>query len=86
MIGAYPKSGRYDLCRSSKAEHEKALQTIPTVPLPDSDPVFGEAGPLLRLWQIRERQHVRLGFVLGFQALDLCQHPTYRGALSAHRR
>ena len=51
VIGAYPKSGRYDLCRSSKAERERALQTIPTVPLPDSDPVFGETGPLLRLWR-----------------------------------
>ena len=34
VIGAYPKSGRYDLCRGSKAEHAKALATIPTVPLP----------------------------------------------------
>ena len=51
VIGAYPKSGRYDLCRGSKAEREKALQSIPKVPLPDSDPVFGEAGPLMRLWK-----------------------------------
>ena len=29
VIGAYPKAGRYDLCRGSKAEHKKALQTIP---------------------------------------------------------
>ncbi len=51
VIGAYPKSGRYDLCRGSKAEREKALQSIPKVPLPNSDPVFGEAGPLMRLWK-----------------------------------
>lgn len=50
VIGAYPKSGRFDLCRGSKAEHKKALERIPKVPLPDSDPVFGKAGPLLRLW------------------------------------
>ena len=50
VIGAYPKTGRYDFCRGSKAEHKKALQTIPNVPLPDSDPVFGQSGPLLRLW------------------------------------
>jgi uncharacterized protein YjlB len=31
-------------------EHAKALQTIPNVPLPDADPVFGKQGPLLRLW------------------------------------
>jgi uncharacterized protein YjlB len=51
VIGAYPKMGKYDLCRGSKAEHAKALKTIPRVPLPDSDPVFGKKGPLMRLWQ-----------------------------------
>jgi uncharacterized protein YjlB len=51
VIGAYPKTGRYDLCRGSRAEHTKALKTIPRVPLPDTDPVFGKDGPLLRLWQ-----------------------------------
>jgi len=51
VIGAYPKTGKYDLCRGSKAEHAKALQSIPKVPLPATDPVFGEAGPLLRLWR-----------------------------------
>ena len=51
VIGAYPKSGRYDLCRGSKAEHDKAIATIPDVPLPDTDPVFGKDGPLLKLWR-----------------------------------
>jgi uncharacterized protein YjlB len=50
VIGAYPKSGRFDLCRGSKAEHAKAIKVIPKVPLPDTDPVFGKEGPLLRLW------------------------------------
>ena len=50
VIGAYPKTGRYDLCRGSKAEHTKALRSIPQVPLPDTDPLFGKQGPLLRLW------------------------------------
>ena len=51
VIGAYPQTGKYDLCRGSKGEHAKALETIPRVPLPDTDPVFGKQGPLLRLWQ-----------------------------------
>ena len=50
VIGCYPKGGRYDLCRGSKAERKRAMLTIPRVPLPDSDPVFGKAGPLMRLW------------------------------------
>jgi uncharacterized protein YjlB len=51
VIGAYPKSGKYDLCRGSKAEHAKALETIPAVPLPEADPVYGDDGPLLSLWR-----------------------------------
>jgi uncharacterized protein YjlB len=50
VIGTYPPVGRYDLCRGSKAEHAKALTSIPQVPLPKTDPVFGESGPLLALW------------------------------------
>ena len=51
VIGAYPKSGKFDLCRGSKAEHTKALRTIPKVPVPDTDPVYGMQGPLLTLWR-----------------------------------
>jgi uncharacterized protein YjlB len=51
VVGAYPPAGEYDLCRGSKAEHAKALKTIPKVPLPNSDPVAGKNGPLLKLWQ-----------------------------------
>jgi uncharacterized protein YjlB len=50
VIGAYPASGRYDLCRGSKAEYAKAVESIPGVPLPETDPVYGKEGPLLRLW------------------------------------
>jgi uncharacterized protein YjlB len=51
VIGAYPKTGKFDLCRGSKAEHAKAVEAIPNVPLPDSDPVYGEDGPLMSLWR-----------------------------------
>ena len=50
VIGGYPKTGRFDLCRGSKAERDKALKSIPQVPMPETDPVFGKEGPLLRLW------------------------------------
>jgi uncharacterized protein YjlB len=49
VIGAYPKSGRYDLCHGSKDEHAQVLQWIPDVPVPDTDPVLGKHGVLLRL-------------------------------------
>jgi uncharacterized protein YjlB len=51
VIGAYPKRGTYDLCRGSKAEHARALVSIPEVPLPDTDPAHGRNGPLLGLWR-----------------------------------
>jgi uncharacterized protein YjlB len=50
VIGAYPPSGKYDLCRGSKAEHAKALASIAKVPRPASDPVYGANGPLKKLW------------------------------------
>ncbi|HEU5276094.1 MAG TPA: hypothetical protein VFU97_20730 [Xanthobacteraceae bacterium] len=51
VIGAYPPSGKYDLCRGSKSEHARAISVIPDVPVPPTDPVYGKAGPLIRLWQ-----------------------------------
>ena len=54
VIGAYPKSGKYDICRGSKNEHAKALKSIPEVPLPQTDPAFGADGPLLRLWRTED--------------------------------
>ena len=51
VVGAYPPSGKYNLCRGSKAEHTKALATIRAVSPPAVDPVFGPDGPLLALWR-----------------------------------
>jgi uncharacterized protein YjlB len=51
VIGTYPKQGKYDLCRGSEAEYAKAIVSIPQVPLPDSDPVYGKEGPLMAGWR-----------------------------------
>ena len=51
VIGAYPPEGHYDLCRGTSAEHPRALGTIPRVPVPETDPLFGAEGPLTRLWR-----------------------------------
>lgn len=50
VVGAYPASGKYDECRASPEERDRALKTIPRVPLPKKDPVYGSGGPLARLW------------------------------------
>jgi uncharacterized protein YjlB len=51
VIGAYPPTGDYNLCRGSKSDHTKALVSIPKVPQPATDPVFGAHGPLIALWR-----------------------------------
>lgn len=50
VVGAYPRTGKYDEYEGKRAEYEKALRMIPKVRLPSKDPVFGKKGPLKRLW------------------------------------
>jgi uncharacterized protein YjlB len=51
VVGAYPPGPPMDLQRPTPESHAKALKTIPLVPMPDTDPVLGADGPLLRLWR-----------------------------------
>ena len=51
VVGAYPAGGKYDECTGSSQEHARALQSIPKVPLPDKDPVYGASGPLIQAWK-----------------------------------
>ena len=52
VIGAYPPDGTYDLCRGDNpAERDKTLAMIPQVPLPESDPVLANGGPLPWIWR-----------------------------------
>jgi uncharacterized protein YjlB len=51
VVGAYPAAGEYDECRGSPEERERARLTVPKVPRPRKDPVYGLEGPLIRLWR-----------------------------------
>jgi uncharacterized protein YjlB len=51
VVGAYPPEGRYDLCRGRPEEHARAVRSIPEVPVPLADPVFGKDGGLTRFWR-----------------------------------
>ena len=51
VIGAYPPGPKMQVTRPTPENHRKALKTIPQVPLPTTDPVMGEDGPLTRLWK-----------------------------------
>lgn len=50
VIGAYPRGQSWDLRRGDPAEHDVVVANIAAVPLPDSDPVHGNDGPLVALW------------------------------------
>jgi uncharacterized protein YjlB len=51
VVGAYPPGPKMQVTRPTQENYAKALQTIPLVPLPNSDPVMGKDGPLPRLWK-----------------------------------
>jgi uncharacterized protein YjlB len=50
VVGAYPRVGTYDECATVK-DRPRALKTIPKVPVPRKDPVYGVHGPLSKLWK-----------------------------------
>jgi uncharacterized protein YjlB len=50
VVGAYPDGMDWDLRRGDPAEHDQAVANIARVPLPDQDPVRGQGGPLIELW------------------------------------
>lgn len=49
VVGAYPPDQHWDICRS--APSEEALRRMAGLPFPNSDPVSGASGPLVRLWR-----------------------------------
>jgi uncharacterized protein YjlB len=51
VVGSSPGGVAYDLLRGKPDEPPDAERRIAAVALPESDPVFGSAGPLLRRWQ-----------------------------------
>jgi uncharacterized protein YjlB len=52
VVGAYPAGQEeYDICRHKNDCDENLAEVIADVPLPDSDPFYGAAGPLLKNWK-----------------------------------
>jgi uncharacterized protein YjlB len=51
ICGGYPLGHTADLLRGHADERPASLKNIKAVPLPKSDPVLGDAGPLLTLWK-----------------------------------
>lgn len=51
VVGAYPPGAKMQVTRPTPENHRKALNTIPQVKLPKTDPVMGADGPLVKLWK-----------------------------------
>jgi uncharacterized protein YjlB len=51
VVGAYAGGREPDLCRGKDAARTDVVAAIAAVPLPGSDPVLGESGPLLERWR-----------------------------------
>jgi uncharacterized protein YjlB len=50
VVGGYPGKGDYDMCRPTRADHDRAAGAILKTKRPRTDPVYGVRGPLTRLW------------------------------------
>ena len=51
VVGAYPRGQEhYDLRTGEEGERPEVLENIRSVPLPDTDPLFGKDGPLTGRW------------------------------------
>ena len=50
VVGAYPPGQKWDLLRGDPADRPDADRRIAAVPLPTTDPVGGQGGPLLEKW------------------------------------
>jgi uncharacterized protein YjlB len=51
VVGAYPAGQDWDLCTGKPEERPQVLTNIRQVPFPQTDPVYGDQGPLLETWQ-----------------------------------
>lgn len=51
VVGCYPPGQDWDLLRGQPGERPHADHNIARVPVPKTDPVGGEGGPLIRHWR-----------------------------------
>jgi uncharacterized protein YjlB len=51
VVGAYPAGQQWDMNYGEEGERPEVDRQIAQVPRPESDPIYGTGGPLLRHWQ-----------------------------------
>ena len=51
VVGAYPPGESVDLCRGKGEERPQVLANIAQVPVPATDPIWGDKGPVFVHWR-----------------------------------
>ena len=64
VVGAYPHGQRPDTNQGRAGERPRVDQNIAALPLPETDPVYGEGGPLMKHWSGREREEEKMDPIL----------------------
>ncbi len=52
VVGAYPHGREHDMCYGKHEERPASDRNIVSVPIPESDPLYGSDGPLLEHWRL----------------------------------
>jgi uncharacterized protein YjlB len=55
VIGAYPPGAPMQITRPTPENYRLAIRVIPQVAVPETDPVYGQDGPLVGLWKKNRR-------------------------------
>ncbi len=50
VVGAYPPGPKMEITLPTQDNHAAALESIPRVEKPKTDPIYGKDGPLIRHW------------------------------------
>ncbi|WP_414833293.1 cupin domain-containing protein [Afifella sp. YEN Y35] len=51
VVGAYPPGQEGDISKPEEIDFEDARKKAASVPLPDTDPIYGREGPLFQYWK-----------------------------------
>jgi len=54
VVGAYPNGASADLNKGEPHERPQADKNISNVPLPDTDPLYGQKGGLVEIWKEKQ--------------------------------
>ena len=52
VVGSYPVGQSHDMRYGDETEYDTVLKRVTETPLPESDPLYGDRGPLAKHWNL----------------------------------